>query len=143
MTLVVEHLALGARDIDGLSMQLAILSYRCTLLCQVEDTRVTTLANLPLHFEHEILELVCKDDVTTFAFTTTIEVQAAILQIPLAGNVILLVTTPAIEALAIEQHVEAILVCGQCTQVNLGIVVDHILHALCISTNSSHQCGGC
>ena len=110
MTLIVEHLTLRTRDVDRFGIQFTILTHSGTLLSEIEYSRVSSLGNLPFHLEDEVLELVGENDITAFAFASAIEVQATILHIPLVGHVILLVTTPAIQALAVEENIIAVLI---------------------------------
>ena len=100
VTLVVEHLALGARDIDGLVSHAVGID---GLLRKVEDAGVATLGNLPFHLELEVrAELVGEDDVAALTLSLAVEMQASVLNLPFRGQVALAVAAPAGSVLATE-----------------------------------------
>ena len=130
MVLVVEYLVLGAGDVDGLHPLFAVLG-RGYLLAEVEDTRVAAFGNFPLHFELEVLELVREDQVAAVAvlgFTAarTVEFDRAVVDRPFRGHVVFAVAAPAVERLAVEDHVVAVLVLREAGEVYCRIVDDRV-----------------
>ena len=116
MVLVVEHLVLGAGDVDRLDLLLAVLR-RGDLLGEVENARVTALRHLPLELELEILELVREDQVAAvarlgFAAARAVELDGSVVDRPARRHLVLAVAAPAVEGLAVEDHVVAVLVLG-------------------------------
>ena len=152
VTLVVEHLALGAADVDGLIVELAavvdglrdgniaslclfglgsVIVDGSRFLAEVEDAGVAAFANLPFNLELKVLELVSEDDVAAFAVgCAAVEVQSTVLDVPLAGDVVLAVAAPAVEACAIEEDIVAVLVNLQRAEVNLRVLYNDVLRLL-------------
>ena len=124
--LVIQYLIFGAGNIDRLQFHLAVL-LGLDLLGQVEDTRIAALGDLPLQFEFEILELVREDQVAAvgllrFAAARAVEFDRTVVDRPLGRNVVLAVTAPAVERLAVEDHVVTLLVDRKRRQVDLRLV---------------------
>ena len=125
VVLVVEHLILRSRDVDRL--KLTWLALYWNFLCQYENTRVTALRNLVLESEFEILELVSEDQVATtgclaFASACTVELDVAIFDGPASRNLVLTVTTLAVESLAVEDSDVAVSVNRQLQSLSLSTV---------------------
>ena len=123
---VVEHLILGARDVDRLVLGLAVLLGR-NLLGQVEDARVAALRNLPLHLQFEVLELLGEDQVAALAglglaAARAVELDGAVLHRPARRSLVLAVAAPAVERLAVENHIVAVLVLRERGEVHLRVV---------------------
>ena len=164
MALVVEHLALGTADVDGLIVELAaivdglrdgniaslclfglgsVIVDGSRFLAEVEDAGVAAFADFPFNLELEVLELVSKDDVATFAMRcAAVEVQSTVLDVPLAGDVVLAVATPAVEACAIEEDIVAVLVNLQRAEVNLRVLYNDVLRLSLYASRSSQNCCG-
>jgi hypothetical protein len=128
--LVIQYLIFGAGNIDRLQFHLAVL-LGLDLLGQVEDTRIAALGDLPLQFEFEILELVREDQVAAvgllrFAAARAVEFDRTVVDRPLGRNVVLAVTAPAVERLAVEDHVVAVLVLREAGEVYCRIVDDRV-----------------
>ena len=155
VTLVVEHLALWATDVDGLVVELAaivdglrdgyaaglclfglrrivvdgsrlfarrIVVDGSRLFAEVEDAGVTAFCYLPFNLELKVLELVSEDDVSAFTWPAAIEVQGTVLDVPLAGDVVLAVSAPTVEARTVEEDIVAVLVNLQRAEVNLSVL---------------------
>ena len=148
VTLVVEHLALRATDVDGLVVELAavvdglrdghaaslclfglrrIVVDGSRLFAEVEDAGVTAFCYLPFNLELKVLELVSEDDVSAFTWPAAIEVQGTVLDVPLAGDVVLAVSAPTVEARTVEEDIVAVLVNLQRAEVNLRILDNDVL----------------
>jgi hypothetical protein len=122
---IVEHLVLRARLPDGEVVTILTLS----LLGQVEDTGITTLADLILALESEVLELVSEEKVATalylsLASTATHQVDAAVNTLPTCGNSVLTIATPTVETGAIVKNIISLCINLQLRKVILLVVND-------------------
>ena len=126
MVLVVKHLVLGAGDVDRLELLVAVLGGR-HLLGQVEDTRVAALRDFPFELQFEVLELVGEDQVAAvarlgLAAACAVELDGAVVDRPACGHLVLAVAAPAVEGLAVEDHIVAVLVLGKIREIDRRVV---------------------
>ena len=126
MVLVVKHLVLGAGDVDRLELLVVVLGGR-HLLGQVEDTRVAALRDFPFELQLEVLELVGEDQVAAvarlgLAAACAVELDGAVVDRPACGHLVLAVAAPAVEGLAVEDHIVAVLVLGEIREIDRRVV---------------------
>lgn len=111
---IVKYLIFKSGEVDRLRIDLAIL-FALNLLCQVEDTGVAPFGNFPFQIQFEVLELMCKNQITTvvalsFTVTCAVELNCAMVDRPFSRDGLFAVAAPSVEGFTVKDNVIAIFV---------------------------------